>query len=43
MGKVWAQGGGIGLAKVLYEQLSKSSPSELSGDDADEQESRLPG
>ena len=36
MGKVWAQGGGIGLAKVLYDQLSKSSPDVLQGDDADE-------
>ena len=43
MGKVWAQGGGIGLAKVLYDQLSKSSPSDLSGDDADGQEPRLQG
>ena len=34
-------GGGIGLAKVLYDQLSKSSPSDLSGDDADGQEPRL--
>lgn len=36
MGKVWAQGGGIGLAKVLYDQLSKSSPDVLQGDDVDE-------
>lgn len=42
MGQVWAQGGGIGLAKVLYDQLSKSSPSDLPGDDEDGQESPMP-
>ena len=36
MGKAWAQAGGIGLAKVLYKQLSKSSSEEFSGDDASE-------
>ncbi len=36
MGKAWAQAGGIGLAKVLYKQLSKSSSEDFSGDDAGE-------
>lgn len=38
MGRVWAQGGGIGLAKVLYDQLSKSSPNVMPGDDEDGQD-----
>ncbi len=42
MGKAWAESGGIGLAKVLYEQLSKSSPSNLSGDDVDEKTFGVP-
>ena len=33
MGKSWASSGGIGLAKVLYKQLSKASSSEPLGDD----------
>lgn len=36
VGKAWAGSGGIGLAKVLYERLSKSSSNELPGDDASE-------
>jgi Rod binding domain-containing protein len=41
MGKAWAQAGGIGLAKVLYKQLSKSSSENVSGDDAGEANSRV--
>lgn len=33
MGKAWADAGGIGLAKVLYSQLSKSSSENILGDD----------
>lgn len=33
MGKAWANAGGIGLAKVLYNQLSKSSSKNTLGDD----------
>ena len=33
MGKAWAEAGGIGLAKVLYKQLSKSSSENDLGDD----------
>ncbi len=36
MGKVWAQSGGIGLAKVLYDNLSKSSSTDSFGDDFNE-------
>lgn len=38
MGKTWANAGGIGLAKVLYNQMSNSSPRDSSGDDGDENE-----
>lgn len=32
-GEAWAEAGGIGLAKVLYKQLSKSSSENDLGDD----------
>lgn len=37
MGKTWANSGGIGLAKVLYNQMSNSSPRDLSGDDCEDE------
>lgn len=42
MGKTWAEAGGIGLAKVLYDQLSKSSSSDLVGDDGNERSVEMP-
>jgi len=35
MGEKWAQAGGIGLAKVIYRSLSKSSLQDSLGDDVD--------
>ncbi len=43
MGNAWAQAGGIGLAKVLYDQASKSSSSDLLGDDGNERCLEMPG